>query len=351
MNNYFIDLNVFAHQNIFYTESSNIERINYLFGEININLIVPKIIEVSEIDHIFLKEINYNVIEAGNSVSQKKKIVKESDSNFILLTANLFFITSLVSIIFAFKRFKLIYVGSISNSYFYSKYSLTNIIKYLLALITEFICFLFATKIYAAGGNLPNKLYRYFFKKKSIKFNTKYFKTYEYSDHNFKKRYDCNTIVFLGLVSSQKGMDENIRFINKINSISENKYKLIIIGKKINDDYEKFLCHKNISYRGYLKDPTEIKHILMNSKYLILQSKHEGMARAPLEAMYYSLPVLTNGVGTFNYCNSKNSIINMNPEDLAISAHKLSFAEYCQMSELALQTSKLFNGSESPIIR
>ena len=78
MNNYFIDLNVFAYQNIFYTESSNIERINYLFGEININLIVPKIIEVSEIDHIFLKEINYNVIEAGNSVSKKKKKLLKS---------------------------------------------------------------------------------------------------------------------------------------------------------------------------------------------------------------------------------------------------------------------------------
>lgn len=350
MNNYFIDLNVFSHNNIFYTESSNIERINYLFGETSINLIVPQIFEVSEIDHVFLKEINFNVIEAGNIVS-KKKIVKESTNNFILLTANLFFITSLVSIIFAFKRFNLIYVGSISNSYFYSKYSLKNIVKYLLALITEFICFLFAAEIYAAGGNLPNKLSNYFFKRKIIKFHTKYFKTYENIDHNFKKRYDSNTIVFLGLISSQKGMDENIRFINKINSISEKEYKLIVIGKKINDHYDMFLTHKNVIYKGYLSDPTEIRHILLNAKYLILQSKHEGMARAPLEAMYYSLPVITNGVGTFNYCNSKNSIINTCPENLAISAHHLSFEKYCQMSKLAFQTSKLFNGNESPIIR
>ena len=60
-------------------------------------------------------------VYAKNENAEKKKIVKESTNNFILLTANFFFITSLVSIIFAFKRFKLIYVGSISNSYLYSR--------------------------------------------------------------------------------------------------------------------------------------------------------------------------------------------------------------------------------------
>lgn len=351
MYNYYIDLNVFCCENILYAEKSNLERISYLFGKTNINLIVPGITLIQNVDFRTMGEVNYNVIMSGQSMFDRVNTARRSNEICILLTGNRFFLTSLISILLSFNKFKLVYIGSVSNSYLYARFSLLNIFKYVSALLTEFICFFLAVRIYAAGGKVSPRFYNYCFKKKIIPFNTKYFSSYEYIDHNFRDKFDSNVIVYIGSISNQKGMEENIRFLNKINSFSDKKYRLVIIGRRIDENYNLFLNHQYVDYKGYVSDLNEMRSILLKSKFLILLSKHEGMARAPLEAMYYSTPVITNGVGTLSYCNIQNSIINVNPERLAIAAHELTFDEYCQMSKSAFLTSKLFNGKESPIIR
>ncbi len=355
MNNYFIDLNVISYKNNLYTDCSNLERIEYLFGRKKINLIVPNVVKVSEVNLANYKKIELNVLEVNQGffkdLIKKRRIIRSSKDNFLLMTGNLFFLNSLLSFVISFKRFKLIYIGSISNSYYFSENTIILKTKYLFSLFLEFFSFLIATRIYSAGGGLPNTFFYYLFRKNTRRFNTKYFKNFDKNEPDYQEKFESNTVVFIGLVSSQKGMNENIRFIKKINSISENKYKLIIIGKKINNEYEKFLESENVEYKGYISDPNKIIDILNKSKFLILLSKHEGMARTPLEAMNNFLPVLTNGVGTLNYCNSENSIIDKNPESLALLAHKLSFEKYCEMSKSAFNTTKKFNGNESPIIR
>ena len=157
MNNYFLDLNVFLYKDVLYTTKSNLERIIYLFGELKINLIVPKIIKVSIIDTTIFGVIDYNVTVGNNSFLKKINLLKDSNRNFILLTGNFYFITTLFSFIFSLKRFELIYIGSISNSYFYAERKFIHILKYFISLFLEFFSFLLASKIYSAGGNFPNK--------------------------------------------------------------------------------------------------------------------------------------------------------------------------------------------------
>jgi glycosyltransferase involved in cell wall biosynthesis len=99
--------------------------------------------------------------------------------------------------------------------------------------------------------------------------------------------------------------DKNIIFVAR-NDLQKNIQLLKDIACE-NDDFifnvygsgftdNSFEMHKNINYKGYVKDKNQI----YKNGILICTSNYEGGPLVSLEALSYGIPVITTKVGVFN---------------------------------------------------
>lgn len=96
-------------------------------------------------------------------------------------------------------------------------------------------------------------------------------------------------------LSDTKGADVAVTAF-AYSGLAQKGYRLLMIGA-CSSEYRKKLDSiytLNIEYLGYQK---EIKHFMKKSQAFLMCSKHEGLGRTTVEAMFYGCPVLARRAG------------------------------------------------------
>ncbi|WP_128178818.1 glycosyltransferase [[Pantoea] beijingensis] len=108
------------------------------------------------------------------------------------------------------------------------------------------------------------------------------------SEHAKHQRVNLN-LLFVGRLDFQKGYDV---LIEAMRQIHDPTIHLTIVGDSVTKETQKILLD-NVTYTGWLKS-AELESHFINSDALIIPSRWEGFAMVPLEAMSYSLPIVSS---------------------------------------------------------
>lgn len=96
-------------------------------------------------------------------------------------------------------------------------------------------------------------------------------------------------LLFVGRFDFQKGYDLLVSAMKDLNNAN---FHLIIVGDSVNEDVKRITL-SNVTYTGWLTSQ-EVESYFLNSDVLIIPSRWEGFAMVPLEAMSYSLPIVSS---------------------------------------------------------
>lgn len=119
---------------------------------------------------------------------------------------------------------------------------------------------------------------------------------------NIPDRKDCNKITFLvlGKINQRKGIFDLLEAISELSINYQSKIELIIAGdgeiKKAISLAEKLKIDSLITFPGWV-DSKQRDILLKQANVFILSSYNEGLPMALIEAMSWSLPVITTPVG------------------------------------------------------
>ena len=117
-----------------------------------------------------------------------------------------------------------------------------------------------------------------------------------------KKRFDTYPIqfLFLGYIDKRKGIWDICEVIAENKTVFEGKIKIKIGGngqkKKLVEFIEKYNLEEIIEYIGWVDDMAKI-NCLQESHVYLLPSYNEGLPISILEAMSYSMPIISTKVG------------------------------------------------------
>lgn len=154
---------------------------------------------------------------------------------------------------------------------------------------------------------------------------------------------DDNTFLFVGRLEEVKNLKLLLKGFDKFNQLSNNKYKLKIIGDgKLK---EKVIDSANTEYLGKM-DSDSISKEMNRCKFFILPSKFEPWGVVVHEAASCGLPmVLSNNVGAASrfLINEKNGFL-FDPYSIDSLSHSLlriaNDSDYDQMSRLSRDLGK-----------
>ncbi len=109
-----------------------------------------------------------------------------------------------------------------------------------------------------------------------------------------KKSEEGSDVIFVGRLIKEKNADVLIKAIK----LSNKKIKSIIIGdgperKKLEKLTLKLKLQDKVSFKGFLKNPSDVYAYMKSSKALVLPSSREGFGIVAIEAMACGLPVIT----------------------------------------------------------
>ncbi|WP_426817867.1 glycosyltransferase [Winslowiella sp. 2C04] len=104
-----------------------------------------------------------------------------------------------------------------------------------------------------------------------------------------KGKTDKVNLLFVGRFDLQKGYDV---LINAYRQCNKEDFTLTIVGDSVNHQNEKVEL-ENVTYTGWLA-AKDIESYFIAADALVIPSRWEGFAMVPLEAMSYSLPVISS---------------------------------------------------------
>ena len=109
---------------------------------------------------------------------------------------------------------------------------------------------------------------------------------------------NSRTLLFLGRICKDKGIDELLEALDTINSEAAHRVKLII-GGIFEDEKYKYEFEKRSDYIEYLGwvSGQKKEEVLKKADILVLPSYYEGMPVCVLDAMAYGCPVIATEVG------------------------------------------------------
>lgn len=113
---------------------------------------------------------------------------------------------------------------------------------------------------------------------------------------------DTLKILFLGRIDKEKGMDELIDAIKKLNDTALFKFHLDIVGNgnylnEIKKKISSYGLEHLVTFHGSIKDSLKIREFYLESDVYILPTYHEGFPRTLYEAMIFGTPIITTFVG------------------------------------------------------
>ena len=128
----------------------------------------------------------------------------------------------------------------------------------------------------------------------------------------FKISRNKKIILFVGLISTRKGIDRIIDAINK--NRSENIIALLVGSgpeyPKFKDMVKKLNLEDKIIFAGSRKD---IQNFYSDADIFLFPSRGEGMPGAIMEAMTFNLPIITSKIpGTIDLVDNNSAILTKN---------------------------------------
>ena len=129
----------------------------------------------------------------------------------------------------------------------------------------------------------------------------------------------CFSLLFLGLLGQNKGIYDLLDCLNEHKSVFSGKLKLFVGGNgeisKATQIISKYGLSDIVSFEGWVSGDKKIELLNKVDAY-ILPSYHEGLPISILEAMSYSLPIISTNVGGIPEIlkNGENGFI-MSPGD------------------------------------
>ena len=112
--------------------------------------------------------------------------------------------------------------------------------------------------------------------------------------------HDIPTLLFLGCINKNKGIYDLLDVIIQNKTVYNHKMKLLIGGKGEVESIMKNIKDNNISdivsYIGWVSGEKKIE-IFNQSDVFILPSYYEGLPISILEAMSYSMPIISTQIG------------------------------------------------------
>lgn len=129
----------------------------------------------------------------------------------------------------------------------------------------------------------------------------------------------CFSLLFLGLLGQNKGIYDLLDCLNEHKSDFSGKLKLFVGGNgeisKVTQMISKYGLSDIVSFEGWVSGDKKIELLNKVDAY-ILPSYHEGLPISILEAMSYSLPIISTNVGGIPEIlkNGENGFI-MSPGD------------------------------------
>lgn len=119
-------------------------------------------------------------------------------------------------------------------------------------------------------------------------------------------------LLFLGLITEAKGIYDLVNVINSHRESLDGRLWLRIGGNGESDNLEKIIEDNNLSglitYEGWA-DEKKKQQLFSSSDAFILPSYFEGLPMSILEAMSYSLPIISTTVGGIPEVVSENGIL------------------------------------------
>ena len=108
------------------------------------------------------------------------------------------------------------------------------------------------------------------------------------------------SLLFLGLLGKNKGIYDLLACLNEHKDEFNGRIKLYVGGngevQKVVDMIDKYGLNNVVSFEGWVSGKDKIKLFNIADAY-ILPSYHEGLPISILEAMSYSLPIISTNVG------------------------------------------------------
>lgn len=129
----------------------------------------------------------------------------------------------------------------------------------------------------------------------------------------------CFSLLFLGLLGQNKGIYDLLDCLNEHKSVFSGKLKLFVGGNgeisKVTQIISKYGLSDIVSFEGWVSGDKKIELLNKVDAY-ILPSYNEGLPISILEAMSYSLPIISTNVGGIPEIlkNGENGFI-MSPGD------------------------------------
>lgn len=128
-------------------------------------------------------------------------------------------------------------------------------------------------------------------------------------------------VLFCSRLERAKGIRE---IVTAFNAISPEVAQLTIIGNGSEKDWVSDNLTKNIEYLGFQK---EVAHFYKKADVMILMSEFENFPISVIEAMNYSLPIITTGAGGISEMvrdGYNGFVIKANPQEIINAIEKLN---------------------------
>lgn len=108
----------------------------------------------------------------------------------------------------------------------------------------------------------------------------------------FREKYQITSdyVLYVGRVDIGKNCDDLFAYFNRFNETTNNKLRLVVIGKVMMERPES----EHILFLGFLSEEEKYAAIA-GAKVLVMPSAHESLSLVVLEAMAFGVPVMVNG--------------------------------------------------------
>lgn len=119
-----------------------------------------------------------------------------------------------------------------------------------------------------------------------------------------EKKIDTKYLLFIGTICKRKNLDLALKVLKEINNKSSFNYKLIVIGKIIEQDYYKKCVNfikaneleKDVLFCGTMEQKY-LKNVYKCCDAFLLPTRYDIFGMVYLESMYFELPIITTLCG------------------------------------------------------
>lgn len=340
---FFINVKVYKESNLFFTDKANWLRLKLYLEPFDNVILICEATDKKGNDWIAIPPsikccvYKKSSLRFGQKVSTFIDFFKLFQFSFssslnasfigILVSGPPFFHIGLFSSVIFRKKLLSIFIGSVSESYLFANGShrSNNFILFLKEKISRYLEFLVIKKsqtLLSAGNTLDK--YSFNKNKNRIKFSTSTIFS-DQIDWNSSVRFsnlDKITWIYTGVLNKEKGVDRLLRSLKKIREFDK-RHNVILIGKEDkNFDIRNYIIENklqdSVTLTGQLSHEKVIEY-LKEADVFVFLSLHEGMPKAPLEAMAVGLPVIVTATGAEYFVENRvNGIVLDSHDELEV---------------------------------